>query len=63
MPKTIYKAPTVEDVFNKREPIQLQSNKIVEDWTTLVLKTKTTGQLALLKLKKKVYIIPLLLKI
>ena len=54
VPKTTYKALTVEDVPNKREPIQLQSNKIVEDWTTLALNIKIMGQPALLRLRKKV---------
>jgi hypothetical protein len=61
--KTIYKALTVKDVLNEREFIQLQSNKIIKDWTTPVLKTKMIGQPALLRLKKKVCIALLPLKI
>ena len=44
MPKTIYRALTVEDIPDKGEPVQLQRNKTVEDWTTPVPKTKTIGQ-------------------
>ena len=62
VPKTTYKALTVEDVPDKREPVQLQSNKTVEDWTTPALKTKMKGQPALLKLKE-VHFIPLSLRI
>ena len=54
MPRTIYKALTVEDVSNKGEPVQLQRNETVEDWTTPAPKTETIGQPALLKLRKKI---------
>jgi len=54
MPRTSYKVPTVENILNKKKPVQLQRNETVEDWTTPALKTKTMGQPALPKLKKKV---------
>jgi len=63
MPRTIYRAPTVEDVSNKKEPVQLQRNEIVEDWITPVPKTETMGQPALLRLRKKICFMPLPLKI
>ena len=58
--KTTYKALTIKDVPNKREPMQLQSNKTAEDWTTPALKIKIKGQPALLRLKKVCFTLLLL---
>src|ERR1700722_2863695 len=43
VPRTIYKALTVEDVPNEGELMQLQSNETAEDRTTPALKTEMTG--------------------
>ena len=63
MPRTTYKALTVEDIPDKGEPMQLQRNETVKDWTTPALKTEIMGQPALPRPKKKIYFALLPLKI
>jgi len=63
MPRTTYRALIVKDIPDKGEPMQLQRNKTVENWTTPVPKTKTMGQPVLPRPKKKVCFVPLPLRI